>query len=83
MRGRNYLKANLFRSRLQRKYTRKEVGLRDGRHEVRRTDQGRLRPDARRALVNHPLLGRGEIDPLVFDGLILRGDAEDFQRLVG
>ena len=42
-----------------------------------------LRPNARRALVNHPLLGRGEIDSLVFDGLILRGDAKDFQRLAG
>ena len=32
----------------------------------------------RRALVNHPLLGRGEIDPLVFDGLVLRGDVRIF-----
>src|SRR5439155_2420285 len=45
--------------------------------------QLRLRLNARRALVDHPLFRRCKIDPLVFDGLVLRGDAKDFKRLAG
>ena len=36
-----------------------------------------------RALLDHPLFGRGMIDPPVLGGLIFGGDAKNFERLSG